>query len=101
MMHFKTIAAGTAVAGALGLAALGLGSGVANAAPSPVQSGTAFAQDAGWGHGPRPGGPWGPGGWGGGPGWAPPPPPDYGYGYGAGYDQPCVTGPLGLLHLCV
>jgi hypothetical protein len=101
MMHMKTIAAGTAIAGSLGLAALGLGAGVANAAPSSVQSGTAWAQDAGWGHGPGPGGPWGGPGWGG-PGWVPPPPPpDYGYGYGVGYAPPCVTGPLGLLHLCV
>ena len=97
MMHLKTIAAATAIAGSLGLAALGLGAGAANAAPSSVQSGTAVAQDAGWDHGRGPGGPWGPG-WGG-PGWAPPPPPPY-YGYGVGYAPPCVTGPLGLLHLC-
>jgi hypothetical protein len=102
MNHLKTIAAGTAIAGSLGLAALGIGSGVANAAPSPVVNGAGWAQDRGWGHGPGPGGPWQPGGWdgggwGGGPGWAPPP-PDYGYG-GYGYGgPPCVTGPLGLLH---
>jgi hypothetical protein len=106
MTHLKTIAAGTVIAGSLGLAALGIGSGVANAAPSPVLSSAGFAQDRGWGgHGP--GGPWRPGGWdggggrdwGGGPGWAPPP-PDYGYGYGGYGGGGCVTGPLGLLHFC-
>ncbi|WP_149369898.1 hypothetical protein [Mycolicibacterium sp. P9-64] len=100
MNHLKSIAAGIVIAGSLGLAALGIGSGVANAAPSPVLSSAGWAQDRGWGHGP--GGPWRPGGWerGGwrGPGWAPPP-PDYGYGYGYG-GPPCVTGPLGLLHIC-
>ena len=103
MIHLKTIAAGTVIAGSLGLAALGVGSGVANAAPSPVVNGAGWAQDRGWGHGP--GGPWRPGGWDGGrgwggPGWAPPPPPDYGYGYGGYGGPPCVTGPLGLLHFC-
>ena len=100
MIHLKTIAAGTVIAGSLGLAAIGVGSGVANAAPSPVVNASGWAQDRGWGHGP--GGPWRPGGWDGGgwrgPGWAPPP-PDYGYGYGYG-GPPCVTGPLGLLHFC-
>ncbi|MDT5103051.1 MAG: hypothetical protein QOI25_564 [Mycobacterium sp.] len=102
MNHLKTIAAGTAIAGSLGLAALGIGSGVANAAPSPVVNGSGWAQDRGWDHGP--GGPWRPGGWDGGgdrgwggPGWAPPP-PDYGYGgYGG---PPCVSGPLGFLQFC-
>lgn len=98
MIHLKKIAAGTVIAGSLGLAAIGIGSGVANAAPSPVVNGAGWAQDRGWGHGP--GGPWRPGGWdrGGwrGPGWAP---PDYGYGYGYG-GPPCVSGPLGLLHFC-
>jgi hypothetical protein len=108
MMHLKTIAAGAAIAGSLGFAALGIGTGVANAAPSPVGSGTQWAQDRGWGHG-GPGwdnGPGRGGGWnGGGPRWAPPPPPNYGYGgYGGynGYDGGggCVSGPLGLLHYC-
>ena len=94
MIHLKKIAAGTVIAGSLGLAALGIGSGVANAAPSPVVNGAGWAQDRGWGHGPRPGG-WDRGGWRG-PGWAP---PDYGYGYGYG-GPPCVSGPLGLLHFC-
>ena len=100
MIHLKSIAAATVIAGSLGLGALGVGSGVANAAPSPVLSSAGWAQDRGWGHGPggprRPGG-WDRGGWRG-PGWAPPP-PDYGYGYGYG-GPPCVTGPLGLLHFC-
>jgi hypothetical protein len=88
MKDLKIIATGTAIAGALGLAALGVGTGVANAAPPALQ--TQWVQH--WGPGP---GPWG-------PGWAPPPPPPapyYGYGdYDAG--PPCLTGPLGLLHLC-
>jgi hypothetical protein len=98
MIDLKKIAAGTVIAGSLGLAALGIGSGVANAAPSPVVNGAGWAQDRGWGYGP--GGPWRPGGWdrGGwrGPRWAP---RDYGYGYGYG-GPPCVSGPLGLLHFC-
>jgi hypothetical protein len=105
MIHLKKIAAGTAIAGSLGLAALGVGSGVANAAPSPVLSGAGFAQDRGWGHGPGPGGPWQPGGWDGGRGYGG---YDGGYGGYGGYDggyggyggPPCVTGPLGLLHFC-
>lgn len=101
MIHLKSIAAGTVIAGSLGLAALGIGSGVANATPSPVLSSAGFAQERGWNPGP-----WRPGGWDrgrgwGGPRWAPPP-PDYGYGYGGyGYGgPPCVSGPLGLLHFC-
>jgi hypothetical protein len=106
MTKFKTIVAGITIAGSLGLGALGLGSGVANAAPSPVLNGPGFALDRGWGHGP---GPWGGGGRGwdrggyGGPGWAPPPPPIYdygGYGYGGYGGGGCVSGPLGLLHFC-
>ncbi len=96
MIDLKAIAAGTAIAGALGFAALGIGAGVANAAPSPIATHTAWAEDPGWGHGP---GPWGDRdhGWDNGPGWGPPPPAyDYGgYGYGGGG---CITGPLGLLH---
>ncbi|BBZ26680.1 hypothetical protein MMAD_09750 [Mycolicibacterium madagascariense] len=81
MFDVKKIAAGAAIAGSLGLAALGAGAGVANADPY-------------WGHGHGWGGPaWG--------GYAPPPPPPY-YGYGGynGYGGGCVTGPLGLLHFC-
>jgi hypothetical protein len=99
MIDLKAIAAGTAIAGALGFAALGIGTGVANAAPSPIATQTAWAEDPGWGHGP---GPWGDHGrdrgWNNGPGWGSPPPPAYdygGYGYGGGG---CITGPLGLLH---
>jgi hypothetical protein len=95
----KTIAAGAAMTGALGFAVLGIGAGVANAAPSPVGGGTQWALDRGWDHGrgwdngPRRGE------WRGeGPRWAPPPPPYYGYG---GYNGGgCVSGPLGLLHFC-
>jgi hypothetical protein len=102
MMKFTKIAAGTAIAGSLGLAALGIGTGVANAAPSPAGSGIQWAQDADWGHGGHGwgGGGWNGGGWNGG-GWAPPP-PAYGYGGYGGYDGGggCITGPLGLLHFC-
>lgn len=91
MKHLMSTAAGIAVAAALGLAALGIGSGVATAAPGAP--GTQFVQDR-WGHGPGPG-PWG------GPGWGPPPAPYYGYDYGA-YNAapPCLSGPLGFLQLC-
>jgi hypothetical protein len=85
MKNLKTVAAGAAIAGALGVAALGVGSGVANA-------------DPGWGHGH---GRWDPG-WGA-PAWGPPPPaPYYGYGGYGGYDAPppCITGPLGFVHVC-
>jgi hypothetical protein len=50
MKRLVNIAAGIAVAGALGLAALGIGIGVANAAPP--MPGTQWAQD--WGPGPGP-----------------------------------------------
>jgi hypothetical protein len=36
MIEFKAIAGGFAIAGSLALASLGMGSGVANAAPRPV-----------------------------------------------------------------
>ena len=48
MMNFNKIVAGTAIAGSLGLAVLGIGTGVANAAPSPVGSGIQWAQSPGW-----------------------------------------------------
>ena len=54
MIDLKTIAAEATIAGALGLTALGMGLGVANAAPpSPVTSGTPWPQDKphGDGHG--------------------------------------------------
>lgn len=93
MIDLKAIAARTAIAGVLGIAALGIGSGVANAAPpSPVGPDSSWAQDPGWGHGHGGGH-----GWNNGPGWGPPPPPAYDYG-GYGHGGGCVTGPLGFLH---
>jgi hypothetical protein len=93
MINIKKIAAGAAIAGALGVGALGVGSGVANAEP--------------WHPGPN----WHGGGYNGGPGWYPPPPPppppyygNYGgydnYGGNDNYGGPCLSGPLGLLHVC-
>jgi hypothetical protein len=97
MKNLKTIAAGAAIAGALGFAAIGAGSGVASAAP-PATGGQ-WAQDPGWDHGHGPG--WHGGGYG--PGyWAPPPPPPPYYGYG-GYGPPpppCISGPLGFVQVC-
>lgn len=95
MSYLKTIAAGAAIAGSMGFAALGIGTAVANAAPSPAASQAGWAEYHGWGHGPG----WGPGYW----APPPPPPPPYGYGgYGDGYGfpPPCATGPLGLVHVC-
>ncbi|MCW1819614.1 hypothetical protein A5731_04290 [Mycolicibacterium conceptionense] len=87
----KSIAISAVAAGALGLAALGIGSGVANAAPSPVVgSAVGWAEHPGWGYGP---GPWVP----------PPPPPAYGAGWGyGGYGPPpiCATGPFRLVQVC-
>ena len=51
-MNLKKIAAGAAMTGALGFTALGLGAGVANAAPaSPVVAGILWQQDHGHGDG--------------------------------------------------
>ena len=92
-MNLKKVAAGAAVTGALGFTALGLGAGVANAAPaSPVVAGNLWQQDRGhggdyWDHGDRHD--WDDrGGWG------------YGgnYGYGPGWG--CVTGPFGHVTWC-
>lgn len=47
MMNVKSIAGGLAIAGSLGIAALGFGSGTASAAPAPVPPQVASAQDAG------------------------------------------------------
>jgi hypothetical protein len=97
-MNLKRIVAGAAMAGALGFTALGMGAGIANAAPpAPTVSGIAWQQDhdGHWGHGGD--GDWGRGGgwdnrggdwdnrgnWGPGPGWA-----------------PCVTGPFGFVTFC-
>jgi hypothetical protein len=88
-MFVKKIAAGAAMAGALGFSAVGLGAGVASAAPSaPVVVGTQWQQDRGdwdhWGHGDGRG--WGDRG-------------DWGYGgYGPGWG--CVTGPFGHITWC-
>ena len=97
-MKLMKILAEAAIAGALGFTAFGLGAGVANATPpSPVASGTPWAQDEGHGHGhgwcedggcwggdggDR--GNWGGGGWGGGGNWG-------------GWNGPigCVSGPVG------
>jgi len=94
MTHIKKIATGALLTAGLSLAALGIGSGIADAAPI---SSTNIAQwHGGWG-GPHPGPGWG----GPGPvGWAPPP-PYYGGGYGwAPPPPPCVSGPLGFVHVC-
>jgi|GEM_PF-1431080 hypothetical protein len=102
MKSLKTIAAGAAIAGALGFAAIGVSEGVASAAP-PVPGGH-FAQDPGWGHGHGPG--WRGPGWGGPGYWAPPPPPPPYYGGYAGYGgygpppPPCLSGPLGFVQVC-
>jgi hypothetical protein len=94
-MFLKKIAAGAAMVGALGFSAVGLGAGIASAAPpAPVVAGTLWPQDRGhgddwghWGHGDGRGwgdrGDWGYGGnWGYGPGWG------------------CVTGPFGHITWC-
>ena len=47
MMDLKTMAGGIALAGSLGIAALGFGAGLANAEPSPVPPQVATAQDSG------------------------------------------------------
>jgi hypothetical protein len=83
MNRVKRVVVGAAAVAALGCAGLGVGAGIGNAEP--------------WGHGP---GHWGRGpGWGA-PYWGPPPPP-VGYGgWDGGWGPPCVSGPLGLLHVC-
>ena len=94
-MYVNKIAAGAALACVLGFGAVGLGAGVANAAPpASAVGGWEFDGHGGhWGHG---GGDWG-GDWGGRGGW------DNGgnWGYGGwGYGAPCVTGPLGFVTVC-
>jgi len=95
MIVLKTIAAGAAIAASVGLAGLGVGTAVANAAPPSVTTGSGLAEYGGWGYGHDHGGGWRPGDWRGGP-------RDYGYGgYGGyGYGPPCVSGPLGFVHVC-
>jgi hypothetical protein len=94
-MHVKKFAAGAAMVGALGFSALGLGAGIANAAPpAPVVAGTLWQQDRGHGHdwddwGHDNGRGWGDrGGYGYGGNW----------GYGGGWG--CVTGPFGHVTWC-
>ena len=101
MRNVRTIAAGIGIAGALGIAALGIGAGAAGAEPPSPVTQADFAQIPEWGPGPwRPGpGPWGP---------PPPPPPAWGYGGDGGYagyggyapGPPCISGPLGFLQFC-
>ena len=90
MMKLVNIAAGVSLAGAVGVAALGIGTATANAAPSSPATQAGFAQYRHWGPGP-----WVP---------PPPPPPAWGYGYGdyGGYapPPPCVSGPLGFVSVC-
>jgi hypothetical protein len=91
-MYLKKIAAGAAMVGALGFSAVGLGAGIASAAPpAPVVAGILWQQDRGhgghWGHGDGRG--WGDrGGWGYGGNW----------GYGPGWG--CITGPFGHVTWC-
>ncbi|GAS86280.1 uncharacterized protein RMCB_0376 [Mycolicibacterium brisbanense] len=80
-MKLKRTFAKAAIAGGLGIAALGLSAGIGHAAPTSQDlSTTTFVQGWGWGHhgwGPGWGQPWY---WGPPP---PPPPPPWGYpGYG-------------------
>lgn len=89
-MYLKKIAAGAALAGALGFTAVGLGAGIASAAPSaPADAG--WQLEGHWGHGGHGGG----GYWGGRGGW------DNGgsWGYGPAWN-PCVTGPFGFVTVC-
>ena len=91
-MNLKKLAAGAAMVGGLGFGAVGLATGVANAAPAaPVVADAVWQQDRGhwddWGHDGgrgrdgRDG--WGYGGnWGNGPGWG------------------CVSGPFGHVTWC-
>ena len=94
-MFLTKIAAGAATIGALGFSAVGLGAGIANAAPpAPVIAGILWQQDRGHG---GDGGYWGHGdgrGWDDGGGWG------YGgnWGYGPGWG--CVTGPYGHVTWC-
>jgi hypothetical protein len=93
-MYLKKIAAGAAMVGALGFSAVGLGAGIASAAPAaPFVAGILWQQDRGhggggyWGHGDGRG--WDDrGGWG------------YGgnHGYGPGWG--CITGPFGHITWC-
>ncbi|MDT5182038.1 MAG: hypothetical protein QOJ20_5037 [Mycobacterium sp.] len=67
-MNLKRLIGSVAIAGVVGASTLGIGTGIANAAPTQSNSGTATVQPVGW-HG---GGYWGHGG-------------GYGRGWGHGY----------------
>jgi|ERR1700738_1972627 hypothetical protein len=95
-MKLMKIFAKAVVVGALGFTAFGLGAGAANASPpSPVVSGTPWAQDGGHGRGHGGcgddgcgGGNWGDqGNWGGGGNWGAP-------GWN-GAPIGCISGPVG------
>ena len=86
-MYLKQIAAGAAMVGALGFTAVGLGAGIASAAP-PAPAVAGWQQEGHWGHGGD-GGDWGDhGGWGDRGGW----------GYGPSWG--CITGPFGHVTWC-
>jgi hypothetical protein len=89
MSRIKNIAKFAFVSAGLGLAALGVGTGVANAAP--LDSGAGVPA---WYHH------WDGPGWGGGPGWGPPPPPPPVWGGGWAPPPPCISGPLGFVNVC-
>jgi hypothetical protein len=100
MMNLNTIAATASIAGALGLAALGTGLGVANAVPPvPATPGTPWQQDDGHGHGHGNNGDWGDGDQGRGAWYGP------GYGPYLGPIAACVnaSGPFGYVSgsLCI
>ena len=88
-MYLKKIAAGAAMVGALGFTAVGLGAGIASAAPSaPTVAGWQLNGHGGhWGHGDRDD-------WGDRRGW------DNRGGWGYGPSWGCVTGPFGHVTWC-
>jgi hypothetical protein len=101
----KKLAGAAAIAGALGWSAVGLGAGVANAAPVPqvvpatVHSAPLPADDGDWGwgghgHGHGGGPRWGGPGWGG-PDWGG---PDWG---GPGWGGPVACGSVGWASGCI
>lgn len=93
MRKFKIGLAGVAAAGALGLAALGSGAGVAMAAPPGA--GVPFMEHPGNGHGHDRWDDWNRPYWG--PPPPPPPPPPIYY----GRPSVCGTGPLGYVQVCI
>ena len=92
-MKLMKILAEATITGALGFTAVGLGAGVANAAPpAPAPAGILWQQDRGhggdggdWGHGDGQGDR---GGW------------DNGGNWGYGGNWGCITGPFGYLTWC-